>query len=177
MPSTRKSAGYFYIMIQKILLTATLALSFAFTSAAQNAKEQEKKNKKEACSDKFDIEEDNIVITNDKSFLSGYFAIRFDAKSDVPTMVKVIMKVSDCKANVSYISVPMLLDSKLNLWVGKGGIPHLPGCTYSNEDFYLIVTNECDDEFSAKSTAEKKSTENSTKFKKLKSKNEKGYEA
>lgn len=164
-------------MIQKILLTATLALSFAFTSAAQNAKEQEKKNKTEACANKFDIEEDNIVITNDKSFLSGYFAIRFDAKSDVPTTVKVIMKVIDCKANVNYISIPMVLDIKSNLWVGKAGIPHLPGCTYNNEGLNLIVTNECGDEFSATNTSEKKSTEGRTEFKKLKSKKEKGYDA
>lgn len=164
-------------MIQKILLTATLALSFAFTSAAQNTKEQEKKNQKEACSNKFDIDEDNIVITNDKSFLSGYFAIRFDAKSDVPTTVKVIMKVSDCKANVSYISIPMVLDIKSNLWVGKVGIPHLPGCSYNNEGLNLIVSNECGDEFSATSNNEKKSAESRTEFKKLKSKNEKGFEA
>lgn len=164
-------------MIQKILLTATLALSFAFTSYAQNTKEQKKENKKEACSDQFKVDDANIVVTNDKSFLSGYFAIRFDAKSDVPTTMKVIMKVKDCKANVSYISIPMVLDIKSNLWVGKGGIPHLPGCTYSNEELTLIVTNECGDEFGETSTGENKSTQGTQYFRKLKGKGIKGYEA
>lgn len=145
-------------MIQKILLTATLAFSFAFTSYAQNSKEQKKENKKEACSDKFEIEESNIVVTNDKSFLSGYFAIRFDAKSDVPTTMKVIMKISDCKANVSYISIPMVLDAKANLWVGKGGIPHLPGCNYTEESLTLVITNECDEVFEAEDKGGQKST-------------------
>ncbi len=134
-------------MIQKILLTATLALSFAFTSYAQNTKEQKKENKKEACSDKFKVDDANIAITNDKSFLSGYFAIRFDAKSDVPTTMKAIMKIADCKGNVSYISTPMVLDAKTNLWVGKGGIPHLPGCSYTDEGLLIVLTNECDEEF------------------------------
>lgn len=145
-------------MIQKILLTATLALSFAFSSYAQNTKEQNKENKKEACSDKFKVDDANIAVTNDKSFLSGYFAIRFDAKSDVPTSVKVIMKVIDCKANVSYISIPMVLDAKANLWVGKGGIPHLPGCNYTEEGLSLIITNECGEEFEAEDKGGKKST-------------------
>lgn len=166
-------------MIQKILLTATLALSFAFTSFAQNGnpKENEKENKKEACGKNFVIEESNVVITNDKSFLSGFFAIRFEAKSDVHTTMKVIMKVMDCKANVSYISIPMVLDIKSNLWVGKGGIPHLPGCTYSNEELTLIVTNECGDEFGETSTGENKSNQSTQYFKRLKSGKSKGFEA
>jgi hypothetical protein len=138
-------------MIQKILLTATLALSFAFTSYAQNTKEKTKENKKEACSDQFKVEDANIVVTNDKSFLSGYFAIRFETKSDVPTTMKAIMEIRDCKGNVSYISIPMLLDLKANIWVGKGGIPHLPGCSYTEESVTLVVTNECGEVFESKS--------------------------
>ena len=164
-------------MIHKILLTATLALSLAFTSYAQNTKEQTKENKKEACSDKFDIEDDNIIINNDKSFLSGYFTIRFDAKSDIPTTMKVIMKVSDCKGNVSYISIPMVLDAKLNLWVGKFGIPQVPGCPFSYEGLNLVVSNECGDEFSATTTDQNKSSDSTQKFKKLKGSKSKGYDA
>ena len=142
-------------MIQKILLTATLALSFAFTSYAQNTKEQKKENKKEACSDKFKVDDANVAITNDKSFLSGYFAIRFDAKSDVPTTMKAIMEIADCKGNVSYISTPMVLDAKTNLWVGKAGIPHLPGCSYTDEGLLIVLTNECDEEFEWKTVNQK----------------------
>lgn len=138
-------------MIQKILLTATLALSFAFTSYAQNTKEQKKENKKEACSDKFKVDDANVVITNDKSYLSGYFAIRLDATSDVPTTMKVIMEISDCKSNVSYISTPMVLDAKANLWVGKGGIPQLLGCNYNEKSLTLVITNECGETFESRS--------------------------
>lgn len=145
-------------MIQKILLTATLALSFAFTSYAQNTKEQKKENKKEACSDQFKVDDANIVVTNDKSFLSGYFAIRFDAKSDAPKTMKAIMEISDCKGNISYVSIPMVLHAKANLWVGKGGIPHLPGCSYTEEGLSLIITNECGEEFDAEDKGGQKST-------------------
>lgn len=166
-------------MIHKILLTVTLALSLAFTSYAQNTKEQTKENKKEACSDKFDIEDDNIVINNDKSFLSGYFAIRFDAKSDVPTTMKAIMKIIDCKGNVSYISIPLVLDTKSNLWVGKFGIPQVAGCPFSVEALSLIVTNECGDEFGETSYKEKGNVggDLKAKFKKLKGSKSKGYDA
>ncbi|MBK7959618.1 MAG: hypothetical protein IPK03_16950 [Bacteroidetes bacterium] len=71
-------------MIHKKILTAALAISFAFTSFAQNTIEQSQKNKNKACSDKFKIEESNIVITNDKSFLSGYFTLKFEKGSDIP---------------------------------------------------------------------------------------------
>lgn len=86
------------------------------------------------------------------------------------------MKISDCKANVSYISIPMVLDVKANLWVGKGGIPHLPGCTYNSEALTLIVTNECGDEFGETTDGQKKNSEwpNSRK---LKGKGIKGFEA
>jgi hypothetical protein len=166
-------------MIHKILLTVTLALSLAFTSYAQNTKEQIKENKKEGCSDKFNVDESNIVINNDKSFLSGYFAIRFDAKSDVPTTMKAIMKIMDCKGNVSYVSIPLVLDAKSNLWVGKFGIPQVPGCLFNVEALTLIVTNECGDEFGETSYKEKGNVESvlEAKFKKLKGSKSKGYEA
>lgn len=144
-------------MIHKKILTAALAISFAFTSFAQNTIEQSQKNKNKACSDKFKIDETNIVITNDKSYLSGYFTLQFEKGSDMPTTMKVVMEISDCKGNISFISIPMSMDVKTGLWIGKGGIAQLPGCNYSEGNMTLIISNECGELFSAEDENDYKS--------------------
>ncbi len=158
-------------MIHKKILTAALALSFAFTSFAQNTNEQSQKNKNEACSDQFIIEESNIVISNDKSFLSGYFTMQFEKGSDIPKEMKMVMEIVDCKGNVSYISIPLALDTKSGLWIGKGGITQLPGCNYSEGNLTLLMINDCGELYSVQSKKLEKS------FKKLKGKKEKGFDA
>ncbi|MBK7959619.1 MAG: hypothetical protein IPK03_16955 [Bacteroidetes bacterium] len=53
------------------------------------------------------------------------------------------MEIEDCKGNISFISIPLTLDTKSGLWIGKGGITQLPGCIYSEGSLTLLMNNEC----------------------------------
>lgn len=104
-----------------------------------------KKNYIDPCKTKYVLKDIEYTETTVSGLYALQFSFKFEAKSDVPNNVAMIVELKDCKGNKQYIKITLKFDSKSGTYVGSQSITQSKECAWELSYGEIAAYNACKD--------------------------------